>query len=312
MIRKKQGFRPGTRANHICMMKKYVSFCLRNKLKYIKPSVETVCVYIEFLARQFISYKSVVNYLSAVKLLHDYAGSKARALDSFDVALMRRAVRLSLRTTPNRRPPITIPMLKQLCGLCDKYGRTGTVIKLAMQIGFFAYLRGSNLFPTTSKAFDKSRHLTREDVKVCSGGLLISLKWSKTRQSAGQPALLPIPTVSDKSIDALHTFQLLQKQIRAKPSSPLFLLPSRKTLTLTQFRTLFKILLSKAGYENRGYTVHSLRAGGSSVSFMHRAKELDIQKHGTWTSSCYKNYISLVDPFKSTVCKALKAAALCS
>ena len=38
-------------------------------------------------------------------------------------------------------------------------------------------------------------------------------------------------------------------------------------------------------------------------------QELDIQKQGFWSSDCYKNYVSLIDPFNSSVCRAMKQAA---
>ncbi len=308
-IRKGKAFRPGTVKNHLTMMKKYVTFCISHKVKYIKPTPQTICAYTEYLATQFSSHKSVNNYLSAIKLLHSYVGQKATAMDSFDVVLMNRAVRLTMRQIPFSRPPITVEMLQEMCYICERYGKAGTVIKLALQLGFFGFLRGSNLCPPTMKAFDPTRHLRRKDVRVTHKGLVISLKWSKTLQTAGQPLHIPVPHVADTSIDAVHTFKSMKEQIKAPPDAPLFTLPEGKQLTLPQLRKVFKALLRRTGNNAKTFSLHSLRRGGATTSFEYGAKELDIKRQGSWASTCYTSYIINKEPHKSSVCDALVTAA---
>ncbi len=308
-IRKGKAFRPGTVKNHLTMMRKYVTFCISHRVEYIKPTPQTICAYMEHLATHFTSHKSVSNYLSAIKLLHSYVGKKATALDSFEVVLMNRAIRLTMREIPFSRPPITVEMLMDMCHVCERYGKAGTVIKLALQLGFFGFLRGSNLCAPTIKGFDPTRHFRRKDVRVTPKGLVLSLKWSKTLQTAGQPLHIPVPQVADTSIDAVHTFKLMKEQIRAPPEAPLFTLPQGKHLTLPQFRDIFKALLRKTGNDHTTFSLHSLRRGGATTSFDHGAKELDIKRQGSWASTCYTRYIVNKEPHRSSVCDALIAAA---
>ncbi len=307
--RKPSAFRPGTASNHVTMIKKYVSFCLQHRVRYVKPTPQTICAYIESLARQFSSHKSVMNYVSAIKLLHNYIGKKAQALDSFEVVLMVRSVRLTMRNVPYRRPPVTIQMLSNMCRTCDSYGRAGLVIKFALQLAFFAFLRASNLCAPTSKSFDNTRHFVRSDVSVNTKGLTLQLKWSKTLQIANQPLQIPVPRVQDRNIDVVRTFEQLKRQIPTERDAPLFSLPGGGHLTLLQLRKAYRTLLTKNGYSNTTYTLHSLRRGGATACYDHGAKELDIQRQGVWATSCYKNYISNTDPHQSSICRALISAA---
>ncbi len=307
--RKGQAFRPGTLANHMTMIKKYIKFCIKFKLEYINPSQQTVCIYIEQLAQQFKSYKSVANYVGAIRLLHKYMDIKAPAIDSFQVALMLRATTITMRNIPNRRPPISTQMMQKLCEICDRQGSVGLVIKLAILLGFLGFLRASNLCPKSSQKFDTSRHLTRSDVRVTTKGLIVRLKWSKTLQSANQPLEIPIPELPVDTLNAVKAFKRLTQEVPAQAHKPLFVLPRGGHLVIGQLRRAFKALLKSAGFSQHGLTLHSLRKGGASESHAAGARYLDIQRQGAWTSSCFYDYITRTKPHDSTVCAALVQAA---
>jgi hypothetical protein len=66
----------------------------------------------------------------------------------------------------------------------------------AFLLGFMALLRISNEAPPSRATYDLSRHLTRGDVSIVNGMLVIHLRWSKTLQRHRQSArlkLFPIP-----------------------------------------------------------------------------------------------------------------------
>ncbi len=88
------------------MIAKFVRFCTTHNVNYFEPSIETVCAYTEKLAQDFTSPKSVCNYLGAMKLMHKFAGREAKSMDSFEMALMVRAIKLTMRTIPNTRKAI--------------------------------------------------------------------------------------------------------------------------------------------------------------------------------------------------------------
>ncbi len=309
MRRKRCAFRPGTIRNHACMIRKYVAFCVRYGLKHINPDEITVCAYIEHLATQFKSHKSVSNYISAIRLMHKFIHEPCPALDSFEGTLMLRATRITMRNIPFQRPPVTVHMLRELCKLCDGYKETGIVIRCALLFGFFGLLRSSNICPPSRIKFDTTRHLRRRDVHINSKGLVVRIKWTKTLQQAGQPRVVPIPRINDPLIDPVATFITMKNKFPCAPDAPLFSFVNGIILTQNRFKAVFQELVNKAGLGALGLTPHSLRRGGCSACYEKGATELDIQRQGVWSGTCFKNYVMRSDPHQSTACLALIQAA---
>ncbi len=264
--RKKQAFRPGTISNHRCMFRKWIAFCRSHQVQYINPSTATICAYIEFLAQRFTSYKAICNYVSAIKLLHNYTQEKLDNIQDFQVTIMLRATSLTLRNIPQRKQPLTIDHLFTLCNLCKTQGTTGAVIRLGLLLGYFGFLRASNICPPNRKAFDGTRHITRGDITVAPPGLVLALKWSKTMQVMNQPTKIPIPAMTCEVIDPVRAHQDMCEKIPAQPHRPLLILPDGNILTISQFRSYLKALLRGAGLSTKLYSAHSLRRGGATTT----------------------------------------------
>ncbi|MCP4262544.1 MAG: hypothetical protein GY774_34335 [Planctomycetes bacterium] len=287
-----------------------MTFCKKHGVPHINPDSLTICAYIEDMASQFKSHKSVANYVSAIRLMHKYIREPGHDLESFDVVLMMRAVRLTMRHIPFQRPPITVKMLIELCAICDTYKYVGIVIKMALLLGFLGLLRSSNICPATQYSFDPTRDLQRKDISCTKRGLTVKLKWSKSLQVAGQPQIIPLAPAANKTIDPAETFTIMVDRFPASTQAPLLSFDRRKYLTQSQLKKVFKGLLHKAGLSHLGMTLHSLRRRGSSMCFTHGAAELDIQRQGTWISSAYKNYIKPSNPHDSSVCRAMTSATV--
>ena len=73
--------------------------------------------------------------------------------------------------------------------------KLGEVIKAIVLVGFFGFLRLSNLAPHSKTSFDPSRHLffTQDYVKIL-------LKWSKTLQTRDKVHVITLPKLKDTSI----------------------------------------------------------------------------------------------------------------
>ncbi len=306
--RRSHAFRPGTSRNHITMITKWITFALQYNIQHVDPSEDSVCAYMETLARQFRSPKSISNYISAIRLMHKFLGVVPTALDSFQVTLMARAIKLTMREIPNRRPPVTTMMLIKLCQLCHHQGLIGLVIKTALLLSFYGFFRGSNSCPPTARQFDCTRHFTRGDIAIAPPGLVVNVKWSKTLQSANQPLRIPIPEIQHPALNIVSAYKDMIRLIPTNHNSALFTLPNKEPLTLKQFRKAFKLLLTQAGYTDC-FSLHSLRRGGASESFASGAEYLDIQRQGGWSSMCFLDYITRIQPQQSTVCSALTCAA---
>ena len=173
------------------MFRSYLAFCMYFGLVYINPLPTTICYYIQFLARTFVSPASIINYVSAINLLHMQAGYEPPAR-TFIVNTMLRAIKMTMRHVPRQSPPMTSALLHQICNMCDQQGILGKTLKSAYLLLFFSFVRQSNIAPRTSKAYDFTRHLSIADIFFSPPGAIVLIKWTKTIQH-GRHVLLPIP-----------------------------------------------------------------------------------------------------------------------
>ncbi len=224
------------------------------------------------------------------------------------LSLMLWASSLTMRFVPQTKLAVTPFILNKLCKLCLSQGATGAVLRLAIILAFFAFLRASNLCPYKETDFDPTRHLTRGDLQVAPPGIVLQLKWSKTLQQAMQPKCIPVVQIKDSAMDAVHALNEMELMIPAHRDDPLLLLPNGKCLTVPKLRKAFAVLVSKAGLSKNQYSLHSLRRGGASSSYKNGASFIDIKRQGTWMGPTFFDYISQPIMQESTVCSALSKA----
>ena len=90
-VTRKAAFAAGTHKNHLTQWRTYLSFCLYFSLDFLPATVDTICLFCQFLNRS-LTPASVRNYLSGVKFLHvalghDSPRSKRLPLESRYVVL---------------------------------------------------------------------------------------------------------------------------------------------------------------------------------------------------------------------------------
>ncbi len=287
------------------MINCYLQFCSRYNLGFINPSVSTIISYLEFLTNKLTSPKSVANYWAAVKTLHWLTNSSFQHKEAVQVQLMLRAIPLTKRHVSQQKQPLQKDQLLQMCYILDGQGSTGLVLKCALLFGYFGFFRASNLCPSQLSTFDNTRHFTRSDVSVGTHGITVKLKWAKNLQNSAQPKLVPIPHVSPSTLDPVSTFIAMCKVVPQPPNSPLFMLPNGYLLTVYKLRAAFKILCKQLSLDHTTLSVHSLRRGGASHAHVNGALPIDIQRHGSWASLSFWDYIANFKLQDSTVCTAL-------
>ena len=107
---RRAAYAAGTRKNHRTQWKAYLSFCLYFDLPYLPASLDTVCLYCQFLSRS-MTPQSVRNYLSGVKLLHVVTGFDFPFYETFELRLTLRGLDRIHRHLPSRAPPVTPDLL---------------------------------------------------------------------------------------------------------------------------------------------------------------------------------------------------------
>lgn len=171
------------------------------------------------------------------------------------------------------------------------------------------FLRQSNLAPRTKRTFDSTRHLVRSDVVIEPDAIIINIKWSKTKQgptassvaapSMGEPDLCPVRAFQDMIVHAPGN----------GPKHPLFAFTDGTPMPLSYINRAWNEALLRLGLPKRQYTLHSLRRGGATSSFVGGAASVDqIMAHGTWSSNAVNCYLPN-DPRRSEVYKYFKGTS---
>ena len=162
----------------------------------------------------------------------------------------------------------------------------------ALSFGFFGFLRISNLAPQTAADFDPKRHTTVGNVLMQTQGLILNLKWSKTRQNCRNAISIPLPALGRSLLCPLKawiTYMRQRQDIKITVDSPLLLNEAGKPITIPVLRRLFHDACELAGMADVGYTPHSLRRGGGGhlcvprwrTAGLHQASwDLEVQRGG--------------------------------
>ena len=308
-----EAFRPGTHHNHHTQAQKYKRFCQSYHFDWAEPDERALIMYITYLVRGYRSAATVRNYFSGVRFLFKTLGTHPRALDSHKVTWQLRAADLSMRIASQPRLPITPRLLERLCNLCSSLGPLGPSMKVALTFGYFGMFRLSNLAPKSKPDFDFTRHTCRGDVFLAPPGVLVYVRWSKSRQATGNATMVPLPQLAGHVVDPVAAYQqLLQQSATTSSNQPLLTHPStRGTVTVTKrvISVALKDMLHSLGFTDSRYTFHSLRRGGCTTAYKQGVSEAELKRHRLWAGNSWWDYVHKPTPADSSVPVALRLAA---
>ena len=309
--RRSWAYRPGTRRNFITYHRVFIQFCLKLGIPVEDPTVDDLSAFAEWLVQAQLAPATIRNYLSAIKTLYlSWNTSEVvEAFNSYSWALTLKAITLSVRPPSDNRSAITFPHLEALVLACQR-DRALWPLRVALVFGYLGYLRVSNLAPESVADFDQNRHTTWQDVFHSKEGVLLAIKWSKTRQAAAFKAPVPLPALGLSSVCPVATWQGYVEELSLvprTPQSPLLLStmgPPGRIITIPILRALLRRAAHLAGLTHCHYTPHSWRRGGASFSFLAGVPLEHIKFHGTWTSDAINDYLFSTPHFNTPVARS--------
>ena len=252
-------------------------------------------MYIAYLARS-LKYQSVVNYLAAVKVLHVMFEYDVTPFSGFMVTSTLKGYRGILGDHVERKLPLTPEILHGIIAACDPDKESGFIA--ALLVGFFTFMRKSNLVPRSVEAFQPGKQLCRGSFQPTEFGFLVKLTGTKTIQF--NERVLYIPLVRSQN-NSLCPVRALQHHWELHPSDnnddPAFVAAIKKGepvfLTHAKFVRLLKAKLSCVdGIDPSRYSGHSLRRGGASFAHQCGVGLEMIQIMGDWCSLAVLLYLT--------------------
>ena len=187
---------------------------------------DTLSAYTEWLLQRGLAVATVRNHMAAIKSLYLWVGNTTVSdiLASSICSITIRGLLNTVRPSYNTKLAFTPEDLLAMMEVAYRYPDL-QVLTVALSFGFFAYLRISNLAPPTATTFDATRHTTFGDVFLRNEGLLLSVKWTKTRQNR-HPVSIPLPELGSSLIcpfRAWRRYNMGLNKVDNDQSTPLLL-----------------------------------------------------------------------------------------
>ena len=230
----------------------------------------------------------IANYVSALKAHFVLYDLPFELLDLPKVKYFVKSIRINRPLSITSHNVITIPILIQISQSCEALD-SGGVYRIAILLGFFAFMRLSNLAPHALGLFDETRHLTGEDVMFTKDYAKVIIKWSKTIQTRDRIQCVTLPKLRNKIICPHRALRALFRSYPMSAHTSLLHISSKQglnPLTDSRVRKAFKHINVSLGYKPGYFTFHDLRRWGAPYVPIQ-----DIKRQGTWSSDCVCRYI---------------------
>ena len=289
-------FSHNTKRTYASHLRAYLGFCQSMNYPPVPVTHIIVCRYAAFLARR-LSASSVKKYLNIIRLLHLEAGLPNPLSHNWFLDSVLRGIMRKKGVGTCRKLPITPYILLRLKSVLNPANPVDIVFWAACLLGFFAFLRKSNLFAPSTTRFDPSKHLRRGDLTIFPWGVAVSIRWSKTIQFGERAFVAPLPWLHGHPLCPVTAIVKAFSVTRgAEVEGPAFVIPTQGgfiPFLPSRFVTMLKSYLGKLGYKPELYSGHSFRRGAASWALQKGLPGETIKILGDWKSDAYLDYLSL-------------------
>lgn len=288
-------FAESTRRTYSCQQMLYLKFCESLNISPVPISQENLGRYIAFLSSK-LCFSSVKQYLNVVRLMHLEAGQPNPMLDNWYISSILKGLKRCKGTATAQKLPITSHILQGILTVLDLSIPFDIIFWAVCLVGFFSFLRKSNLLIPSMDKFDPRKHLCQSDVQFLLAGAILFVRWSKTIQFQERILHIPLPRIENspfcQSLALLICLRMLPDQ---RVPTPLFCYPcgnSIRPITHAVFIKRLRDCLDKLGYNSSLYSSHSLRRGGASFALQCGLSAELIKLQGDWASNAYQKYLN--------------------
>ena len=284
--------KPGTLRNKQLHKNRYFEFCNFNRMKPFPATEFKICKFATFLAGSMKTVNSIKSYCYTICEESELCGFRpvVRGLKYYKAIT---GIKNRLHHRVKRAQPMTVALLEKIEQLVDVQDQKELVVWTAMVTGFHMVLRKSNLVPI-KRVHDEVHNIVRSDVRYAEGIMVILVRWSKTNQDGQYLNQVPLVAKPHSAICLLDCLLYMIETIPATGFHNLFSYHGDKGVVPITYHDLMVYMhrwLSLIGENEKEYSSHSLRRGGTSHAYKAQVPESDIQRMGHWRSQCFRNYI---------------------
>ena len=122
--------------------------------------------------------------------------------------------------------PITPEILLKISKVVHYADNVELMAWVETLLGFYMFLRKSNLVPDTMDDFDGTKQFQRQHIKITGpeNVMMVEIHWSKTIQFKQKVLRVPVLPAKNKNICPVLWMYILINKVHAKPTEPVFLI----------------------------------------------------------------------------------------
>ena len=289
-------FAKSTQKSYSTHLRKYSDFCRSMGYNPIPATNVVIERYIAFLSES-LQYTSIRKYLNIIRLLHIEAGLPNPLESSFGTDCLLRGIKREKGVHVTRKLPITPELLLSMRKILNLQTLEDIMFWSACLLGFFAFLRKSNLFAPSLHGFDATKHLSRSHLTFNSWGISLALYWSKNNQYRDRVVHNPVPRLGGPLCPVSAILSAIRMSWSADRHGPLFVRKDAsskwKPCLYGWFLDKLKQVLKQVGQDPSLFAGHSLRRGAATWAFKCGLPGEVIQALGDWHSQAYLSYLDI-------------------
>ena len=275
------------------MFRLYLAFMIFMDCNISQVKIFDFLAFLECLNFNGVKASQMNNYVSAIKSYYVRFALSVSVFDSPQIAMYIKSLQKTAPFKVKIPNLVDINLLRALIAKCD-CTYMGAIFKTVYLLGFFGFLRLSNLVPHSLNLHSHLKQLSKGDFFFINREAIILLKWTKTLRMHNQAKLLKIP-ILNYDLCPVRAIKNCLKLVPGGSNAPIFqfnLFGKWIPLTDTRVKKHLKNILSLLGLDPDFVTFHSFRRSGATFAFNHKVPLQDIQRHGTWTSDCVWRYVT--------------------
>lgn len=284
----------GTWDNLVMQQEMFLIFCDLFRLVPLPATHTTLCMFAQFLSRDFNCPDTVRSYLNGVKWLHVFHSLDTKQFEHFMLGAFHKGMARIKQHKPKQALPITPDLLLEMGQFVDWEKQDDIAFWTLFLLGFYLMARKSNLVPDTVKKFNPKKQLVRSDIQVDEDVLLVTLAWSKTNQFGLREHIVPLVAIHGSLLCPVKAVSSLLAMTPGSGNDPLFQVKCKGRwlpITYPKLQLRLKSWIQLTGRSSDGYSSHSLRRGGASYASRAGVSKEMIKLIGDWKSECVNEYI---------------------
>lgn len=293
-------------ANRRTAMRWYTKFARKFGRNYKCMSQDDVVTFIEYLCELVKSPDTVKQYIFAVRTCLKKMKCDVQVFDQEMVKDAMQAVPKTIRHIPDPTKPISPELLEECLWKIDD--SEVVTIRCFIVVSYCSLFRQSTISPRSKNSYDKTRHITRADIKHLPGGrYAIKQKWSKSEQcSLYSHEDIPLPVIKDSILCPTAAIRLmLAVSPTRKHDQSLISFRDGQVMPVSYVERRWNQVLRLLGIRHRDYTLHCLRKGGAKVLQDITGDDQCIKDYGGWRSTKgMRAYVK--DKAKARACAAFE------